>query len=138
MNHKLRKLALVTTAALLLTGSASAISFSGNVAAKNTLEIYAPIGGTVESVEAGVGQRVQAGDVLATLTTTKVYTAEGRNTKLHVEEGERVHIPGISARIPGHDGQRADRIKSDAETKWFQHRFYYQGFQSCMASLPIL
>ena len=89
MNHKLRKLALITTAALLLTGSASAISFSGSVAAKNTLEIYAPIGGTVESVEASVGQRVQAGDVLATLATTKVYATEaGEVTGVFAQAGD--------------------------------------------------
>ena len=64
--------ALLTPAAL-----AETISFTGTVAAKSTSEIYAPIGGTVESVSAVAGQQVRAGDVLATLATTKVYAEEG-------------------------------------------------------------
>ncbi|MGN1006984.1 MAG: HlyD family efflux transporter periplasmic adaptor subunit [Aristaeellaceae bacterium] len=64
--------ALLTPAAL-----AETISFTGTVAAKSTSEIYAPIGGTVESVSVVAGQQVRAGDVLATLATTKVYAEEG-------------------------------------------------------------
>ena len=66
-------------ACALLTPAAQAetISFTGTVAAKSTSEIYAPIGGTVESVSAVAGQQVRAGDVLATLATTKVYAEEG-------------------------------------------------------------
>ena len=66
------------TCALLASGAlAETISFTGTVAAKSTSEIYAPIGGTVESVSVVAGQQVRAGDVLATLATTKVYAEEG-------------------------------------------------------------
>ena len=51
--------------ALLGQGAlAEVISFTGSVTAKSTREVYAPIDGTVESVQAVAGQQVRAGDVL--------------------------------------------------------------------------
>ncbi len=86
---KFRKFLSILAACALLTGSASAISFSGTVAASDTVEIYAPIGGTVESVEVSAGQKVQTGDVLATLETTKVYaTEDGVITGIFGEPGD--------------------------------------------------
>lgn len=73
---KFRNFLSILAACALLTGSAGAVSFSGTVAASDTLEVYAPIGGTVENVEVSAGQKVQAGDVIATLETTKVYASE--------------------------------------------------------------
>lgn len=70
------RLVSVLAALTLLTGSASALSFSGSVAAREEIEIYAPIGGTVEKVNVEVGQHVNAGDVIAELSTTKVYAEE--------------------------------------------------------------
>ena len=76
--------ALLTPCAL-----AETISFTGTVAAKSTSEVYAPIGGTVESVHAVAGQQVRAGDVLATLATTKVYAPEdGVVTGLFAQAGD--------------------------------------------------
>ena len=76
--------ALLTPCAL-----AETISFTGTVSAKATSEIYAPIGGTVESVNAVAGQQVRAGDVLATLATTKVYAPEdGVITGLFAQPGD--------------------------------------------------
>ena len=76
--------ALLTPCAL-----AETISFTGTVAAKATSEVYAPIGGTVESVQAVAGQQVRAGDVLATLATTKVYAPEdGVITGLFAQPGD--------------------------------------------------
>ena len=76
--------------ALLAQGAlAETISFTGTVAAKSTSEVYAPIGGTVESVQAVAGQQVRAGDVLATLATTKVYAPEdGVITGLFAQPGD--------------------------------------------------
>ena len=48
----------------------------GTVAASDTFEVYAPIGGTVAKVSAEVGQEVGADDVLYALKTTKVYAEE--------------------------------------------------------------
>lgn len=68
---------------------AETISFTGTVAAKSTSEVYAPIGGTVESVQAVAGQQVRAGDVLATLTTTRIYAPEdGVITGLFAQPGD--------------------------------------------------
>ena len=76
--------ALLTPCAL-----AETISFTGTVSARATSEVYAPIGGTVESVNAVAGQQVRAGDVLATLATTKVYAPEdGVITGLFAQPGD--------------------------------------------------
>lgn len=89
MKHNTHIIACAAATALLLTGSASALSFSGTVAAKDTLEIYVPIGGTVESVQASVGQKVSMGDVLANLRTTKVYASEdGVITGVFAQSGD--------------------------------------------------
>ena len=86
---KFRKFLSVFAACALLMGSAGAVSFSGTVVASDTIEIYAPIGGSVESVEVSVGEKVQAGDVLATLETTKVYASEdGAITGIFGEPGD--------------------------------------------------
>ncbi len=80
MKNTVKKLAAVLTAGMLLmmqsTALADTFSFSGTVAAGATREVYAPIGGTVASVEVKVGQQVSAGTVLATLKTEKVYATE--------------------------------------------------------------
>lgn len=87
-NHARIFFALFTASALLLS-SAQALSFSGVVSAKDTIEIYAPIGGTVENVYADVGKRVQAGEVIASLNTEKVYAAEdGIVTGIFGEAGD--------------------------------------------------
>ena len=92
MKNTFRKmLAVVTAGMMLTTGAALAdtISFEGTVAASDTYEVYAAIGGTVSSVEAEVGQKVAAGDVLATLETTKVYATEaGTVTGLFGQPGD--------------------------------------------------
>ena len=71
-------IAALLIAALLLaqTALAETITFTGTVAASETCEVYAPIGGTVESVDVVIGQKVAAGDALIALSTTKVYAEE--------------------------------------------------------------
>ena len=78
MKISIRKITAAAAACLLLAQGALAesISFNGTVDVDNTVEVYAPIGGVVDRVQAEVGQTVKAGDVLATLSTTKVYAAE--------------------------------------------------------------
>lgn len=73
-----RMVASLMAAALLLCGAALAdtITFTGTVAASQTCEVYAPIGGTVQAVNVEAGQRVSAGDVIVSLSTTKVYAEE--------------------------------------------------------------
>ncbi len=73
-----RIVASLFTAALLFCGAALAdtITFTGTVAASQTHEVYAPIGGTVETVNVEAGQKVCAADAIVSLSTTKVYAEE--------------------------------------------------------------
>lgn len=69
--------ALVITAMLLSSAAlADTITFTGTVAASQTCEVYAPIGGTVDSVNVEAGQKVCADDAIVSLSTTKVYAEE--------------------------------------------------------------
>ena len=70
-------ISLFTIAALTVPCAlAESITFTGTVAASETHEVYAPIGGTVEAVNGEVGRKVKADDVIVTLSTTKVYAEE--------------------------------------------------------------
>lgn len=73
-----RILAALIVAVLLLSSAALAdtITFTGTVAASQTCEVYAPIGGTVDAVNVEAGQKVSAGDAIVSLSTTKVYAEE--------------------------------------------------------------
>jgi len=92
MKNTFRKMLSVMTVSMLLaqgTALADTISFEGTVAPVNTQEIYAPIGGNVRRVTVEIGQAVKAGDVLATLDTTKVYAKEsGTITGLFGQPGD--------------------------------------------------
>ena len=77
-------LALLPAAAL-----ADSLTLTGTVSAGKTIEVYAPIGGTVASVLAEVGQEVGADDALYALKTTKVYAEEnGTVTGIFGEPGD--------------------------------------------------
>lgn len=92
MKRKTKKILAAAAAAMLLAQSAAladTISMNGTVVSKETCEIYAPIGGVVDKVCVEVGQEVSAGDVLATLKTTKIYAAEsGTVTGLFGQPGD--------------------------------------------------
>lgn len=77
--------------ALLLSPAALAdsITFTGTVAASQTHEVYAPIGGKVLTVSGDVGDRVSADTVLVALSTTKVYAEEdGTVTGVFAQPGD--------------------------------------------------
>ena len=78
MKNRSRLIIALVLSALLLTPCALAdtITFTGTVAAGETHEVYAPIGGTVEKVIGEAGQSVKADDVIVRLSTTKVYAEE--------------------------------------------------------------
>ena len=78
MKFTRKALTALLIAALLLAPVALAetITLNGTVTASETHEIYAPIGGTVARVAVESGERVSAGDVLVSLSTTKVYADE--------------------------------------------------------------
>lgn len=91
MNRKLTACCCLVLCCLMLCAYAGAetISLSGTVSAKDTYQVYAPAGGTVESVSALAGQTVQPGDVLMTLRTTKVYaTEDGTVTGVFAQPGD--------------------------------------------------
>ncbi len=77
-------LSLLSAAAL-----ADSLTMTGTVAAGQTVEVYAPIGGTVAQVNVEVGQEVGADDTLYSLRTTKVYAEEdGTVTGIFGEPGD--------------------------------------------------
>ena len=95
MKFNTRKLTAAIACLCLLCSSACAISFTGTVEASGTTEIYAPIGGTVESVSVSAGEQVHTGDVLATLSTTKVYAPEdGTVTGIFGQPGDSAETIG--------------------------------------------
>lgn len=89
--NKHRIFSLILVCAMLLSGSALAASydFDATVVCVNPAYITADIGGTVESVPVRAGQLVESGDILATLSTEKIYaTADGTITGIFAEEGD--------------------------------------------------
>ncbi len=78
MKANFKRIASLLLIALLLAPCALAdsITFTGTVAAGETHEVYAPIGGTVEKVIGEAGRKVRAEDVVVQLSTTKVYAEE--------------------------------------------------------------
>lgn len=91
-------LSIVVSLLLLCSSAAMAeISFNGSVVNSVTYEVYAPIGGTVESVPVKAGQSVTADDVLLTLKTAKVYASEdGTVTGIFGQPGDATE--NVSAR----------------------------------------
>ena len=75
----MKKTALAMALAVCMLGaaaSADTISFSGKVEASETVQVYAPVGGTAEAVPVRVGETVAEDTVIAKLRTTKVYAEE--------------------------------------------------------------
>lgn len=76
MKKGIRKAALLLATSMCVCTSAMAeISFDGNVIASETTPIIAPFGGLVDSVALRVGDTVDVGETVATISTTKVYAA---------------------------------------------------------------
>ncbi len=87
----MKKLILCLLLLFAFTSSAFAenISFSGTVVSSETVEVYADSTATVESIGVKAGQYVDAGDTLAILATTKVYSPlNGVVTALFAEPGD--------------------------------------------------
>ena len=76
--------------ALCLTGAARAeIALSGTVAAREAAAVTANIGGSVEEVFVRAGDRVEAGDVVATVALTGIYApADGTVRGIMAEAGD--------------------------------------------------
>lgn len=77
--------------AMMPAALADSTSFSGTVVAQTATYVSAPIGGKVQSVSVSEGQRVNVGDTLASLETTKVYAEQaGTVTGVFGVEGDSV------------------------------------------------
>ena len=91
---KMKKLFTCLTAVLcsllLLSGAfADSLTLSGTVIPADTVQVYAPIGGTVENVLAEAGQQIQAEDLLYTMKTAKVYAdRDGTVTGIFGQPGD--------------------------------------------------
>lgn len=93
MKARGRRLFAALMAVMLLTpvGALAETSFEGTVTSGSTQVVSAPFGGTVSSVSVKVGDRIQAGDVVATVETTKVYAPQsGTITGIFAQSGDNL------------------------------------------------
>lgn len=88
----MKKTLSILLAGLLLCGTALAetITMTGSVVATDTQTVSAPVGGKVAAVYVSAGDHVKAGDVLATIATTKVYAKEDGTAYVFGEAGDAV------------------------------------------------
>ena len=87
----LKKIAAILFVLLLAVTAAHAetLSLSGTVEAGLSVPVYAPIGGTVDSVTAEKGVRVKAGDTLFEYRTEKTYASlDGTVSGVFAEAGD--------------------------------------------------
>ncbi len=90
-------LAFLTALLFCLSAVADSLVLDGTVVSDETVQVYAPIGGTVDKVLATAGDSVQADTPLAELRTTKVYaTEDGTVTGVFGQPGDSAET--ISAR----------------------------------------
>ena len=71
-----RLMSILAACMLLIPGLAAAEEFEGNVVATETVLVTSPYGGALETVPVRQGQRIEAGDTIATMQTTKYYASE--------------------------------------------------------------
>ncbi len=87
----MKRLAVFLLLGALLMGTACAetLNLTGTVEAGVSIPVYAPIGGTVDSVSAEAGMRLKAGETLFSYRTEKVYAAEdGTVTGVFAKAGD--------------------------------------------------
>lgn len=71
-----RLMSVLAACMLLVPGLAAAEQFEGNVVATETDLVTSPYGGTIATVAVREGQKIEAGDTIATMQTTKYYAQE--------------------------------------------------------------
>lgn len=70
-------------------GALAEISFDGSVVSRGAEIVRAPFGGTLSAVFVRAGERIEAGDVVAEVETTKVYApADGTVSGLFIQTGD--------------------------------------------------
>ena len=65
--------AVLCTVLALSAAGADAITLSGQMIPAETIRVYAPVSGAVESVAAEEGRKIRAEDTIYTMRTTKIY-----------------------------------------------------------------
>ena len=86
---KLLSLLLALLCCLTPCAALADVSFDGSVVSGGATSVRAPFGGVVTSVSVQAGDRVEAGDAVAEVETTKVYASEaGTVTGLFVQPGD--------------------------------------------------
>ncbi|MBR1409434.1 MAG: HlyD family efflux transporter periplasmic adaptor subunit [Clostridia bacterium] len=119
---KRKTLAILTAALCLFAALAAAdtLSMDGKVEAKETVEVYAPIGGTVARVVGEVGQEVEPEDVLLELRTTKVYADEdGIVTGIFGEPGDAAEtVAGRYGAVLYIEGSSAFKAEATTENAY--------------------
>ena len=87
-----KRILALLLAALLAAGSALAEVCSGQTVAASTLRVEAEDGETLLETSVQTGAQVSAGDLLASLATTRVFASQdGTAVRLQAAEGDRVH-----------------------------------------------
>ena len=87
----LSRVAAIIMIMVLAAGVACAetLSLNGTIEAGVTVPVYAPIGGTVESVAVEQGMRIEAGEAIFSYRTDKTYASEdGKVAGVFVEAGD--------------------------------------------------
>jgi len=84
-------LVIVITVSFSVFVQANAEIFSGIVEPRYTSIVYAPIGGLVDNVAVIAGQYINAGDLIATFSTNKVFASQpGKVTAVFGEVGDSI------------------------------------------------
>ena len=87
----LRRLASLSLALLLMAAPALAEVFEGKTVALSTTAIVAQTSGILDVADFQVGKRVEAGETLAELRSTPVFSSQdGSVTLIHAQEGDSV------------------------------------------------
>ena len=99
--RKTRRIFAALLALVLLCGAGLAeMVFDGVVTGGDAQYVLAPFGGVMDEVNVRVGDRVQPGQVLATIQTTRVYAdVEGKISGVFGREGDATE--GVSERYGG-------------------------------------
>ena len=87
----LSRVAAILLILVLAAGTACAdtLSLNGTIEAGETVPVYAPIGGTVESVSVEQGMRLNTGDTIFSYRTDKTYASEdGKIAGVFVQAGD--------------------------------------------------
>jgi multidrug resistance efflux pump len=71
-----RMMSILAAGLLLIPGLAVAEEFEGNVVATSTVLVTSPYGGSLATVQVRAGQKIEVGDTIATMATTKYYASE--------------------------------------------------------------